>query len=544
MTASLVGTEKKRKPETRGRTLLMALWQLSATELASLLARREVNAKDALFAHIERIDQVDGRVRAFTEVMRERAAVDAEQSDQRRHRGEARGPLDGLPVSVKECFDVAGRPTTLGLPSWRGRVAARDAALIDLLRAAGAVVVGRTNLSQTMLYHEARNPIFGQTANPWSLAHTPGGSSGGSAAAVAAGMCVLSVGTDLGGSVRVPCHFCGISGIKPSLDRLPMRGYRTVAPGQEAVRAMAGPMARTVDDLALFFRSLDPDKMSELDPRSVPLPWVDPQTVRVKELRVGVFVDDGVLPVSRSIARAVERAAEALRASGSEVRPFEPPDVRGVISAYLGALSSDGGVTALAALAGGEVDPVLKPLRRIAQLPAAARRIAVRVARAAGQTSVAWMLDAMGEKSVAELWDLTDRLAAHRAALLAAMDRQAVDVLLCPVFATPAFPHGGSRNFTLAASHSILFNALQLPAGVVPVTRVREAEAHRADASRDILVRSAAMADAQSAGLPVGVQVVGRPWKDHVVLAAMRAIERDVSATEAFPRTPVEVVGA
>ena len=520
----------------------MSLWRLSATELALRLERGEVSAKDALSAHLERIDQVDGRVRAFTEVMRDRATVDAEQSDQRRLRGEARGPLDGLPVSIKECFDVAGRPTTLGLPSWRGRVATRDAALLDVLRAAGAVVLGRTNLSQTMLYHEARNPIFGQTANPWSLAHAPGGSSGGSAAALAAGMCVLSVGTDLGGSVRVPCHFCGISGIKPSLDRLPMRGYRTVAPGQEAVRAMAGPMARTVDDLVLFFRALDPDKMSELDPRSVPLPWVDPQTVRMKHLRVGMFIDDGVLPVSRSIARAVERAAEALGDCGIEVRPFEPPDLRGILSAYLGALSSDGGVAALAALAGGEVDPVLKPLRRIAQLPAAARRIAVRVARAAGQTSVAWMLDAMGQRSVAELWELTDRLSTHCAAFLAAMDRHAVDVLLCPAFATPAFAHGGSKNFTLAASHSIIYNALQLPAGVVPVTRVRGAEAQRVDTSRDTLVRSAVKADTQSAGLPVGVQVVGRAWKDHVVLAVMGAIERDVSRSDGFPRTPVEVV--
>src|SRR5260370_35916543 len=126
----------------------MALWQLSATELASLLARGEVSAKDALFSHFERIDQVDERVRAFSEVMRERASVDAEQSDKRRQRGEARGPLDGLPVSIKECFDVAGRPTTLGLPSWRGRVAARDAAILDLLRGAGAACLGRPNRSQ------------------------------------------------------------------------------------------------------------------------------------------------------------------------------------------------------------------------------------------------------------------------------------------------------------------------------------------------------------------------------------------------------------
>jgi len=520
----------------------MALWQLPATQLSTLLARGEVSSRDVVRAHLDRIDAVDGRVHAFTEVFRDQAVADADAADARRSRGESRGPLDGVPVTVKECFDVARRATTLGLPSWRGRIAERDAAIVQALREAGAVLLGRTNLSQTMLFVEARNPVFGQTNNPWSLAHAPGGSSGGEGAAIAAGMSPLGVGTDIGGSIRTPAHFCGVAGLKPTLDRLPMKGYRTVLAGQETVRGMGGPLARTVDDLALLFRALDPRRLSELDPRVPPLPWEDPGAVSTKGLCVGTFVDDGVLPASRAVGRAVDRAADALRARGCELRRFELPDVRGMLSTYLGALSADGGATLVAALAGGEVDPVLEPLRRLAAVPARARRVAGRAARLFGQGNLALMLDAMGDKTVAELWRLTDALRAYRAKLLEAMHQHGVDVLLCPAYATPALPHGASKNFTLASSYSIAFNATQLPAGVVPVTRVRDDEASR-PAGRDLLERHAARIDAASAGLPVGVQVVGRAWKDHVVLAVMRAIEAEVARDEGYPATPVDPTG-
>jgi fatty acid amide hydrolase len=517
----------------------MTLWRHPATELSSMLARREVSAREVLQAHLGRIDAVDSRIHAFTEVLRDRALADAEASDARRARGEARGPLDGVPVSVKECFDVEGRATTLGIPAWRDRIAGRDAAMITALREAGAVVLGRTNLSQTMLYVEARNPVYGQTANPWSLGHSPGGSSGGEGAAIASGMSPLGVGTDIGGSIRTPAHFCGIAGLKPTLDRLPMKGYHTVLAGQETVRGMGGPLARTTGDLALFFRALDPRRLAALDPRVPPLAWEEPASVRVESMRVGMYVDDGVLAASHAVARGVERAAEALRQRGASVSSFAPPDVRGMLSSYLGGLSADGGAGLVAALAGGEVDPVLEPLRRMAAVPARARRLLALAAHGLRQGNLALMLDAMGDKTVGELWRITDRLRTYRTVLVEAMERAGVDILICPAFATPAMQHGGSRNFTLASSYSILFNATQLPAGVVPVTRVRPDETRRARAS-DLLVKQAARVDAASQGLPVGVQVVGRAWKDHEVLAAMGAIEDEVKRDEGYPATPVE----
>jgi fatty acid amide hydrolase len=518
----------------------MKLWELSATRLSSLLARGEASAGEVARAHLERIEAVDGRIRAFTEVLREQTLTDAEASDARRRRGEARGPLEGLPVTCKECFDVGGRATTLGLPAWRGRIAARDSAMVTMLREAGAVLLGRTNLSQTMLFVEARNPIFGQTANPWSLAHSPGGSSGGEAAAIAAGMSPLGVGTDIGGSIRTPAHFSGICGFKPTLDRLPMLGYQTVMAGQEAVRAMGGPMARTVDDLSLFFRSFDLRRASELDPRVPPVAWSEPESVRLEGLRVGFYADDGIVRASRAIARGVDRAGAALRARGCEVRPFDPPDVRAIVTTYLGLMSADGGAALLEALAGHEVDPVLEPLRRLARVPTRAQRFVVTATQAIGQGGLALMLGAMGKKSVGDLWALTHRLRGLRTKLLDAMDEQGIDLLLCPAYATCALPHGASKNFTLASSYAMVFNATQFPAGTLPVTRVRENETQRA-AGADAVERKAAAVDRRSEGLPVGVQVVGRPWRDHVVLAAMRAIEAEVSGDEGFPATPVAI---
>ena len=536
----------------------MLLWRLSASQLASMLARREVSAEQVARAHLDQIDCVDGRLHAFTEVFRAEAMVDAVASDARRKRGELRGPLEGVPVTIKECFDVAGQTTTLGIPAWRGRIAPRDAAIVTLLREAGAVILGRTNLSQTMLYVEARNPIFGQTANPWSLAHSSGGSSGGEAAAIAAGMSPLGVGTDIGGSIRTPAHFCGICGIKPTLDRLPMRGYRAVLAGQEVVRGAAGPLARTVGDLTLFFRAVDPDRASELDPRVPPLRWNEPADVRLGGRRVGFYVDDGLLSASVALGRAVHRAGDALRARGCEVVAFEPPAIRSTIAAYLGALSADGGEEILLALRGGEVDPVLASLRLFALMPKGARRIAALGARTLDQSSLSLMLEAMGKKSVRELWRLTERLRNYRAELLDAMDAQELDLLLCPPYATAALPHGASKSFTLGSSYSILFNVTQFPAGAVPVTRVRPDEAGRRVGHRsfgiaggiagawgklreDALTRRAAAIDDGSAGLPVGVQVVGRPWRDDLVLAAMQAIESEVSRDEGFPETPVEL---
>jgi fatty acid amide hydrolase len=513
------------------------LCRLPATALAALLARGEVSSREVVAAHLDRIAALDGRVRAFARVDAPRALAAADEADAERRAGRVRGPLHGLPVSVKECFDVAGEPTTLGLPGRAAHRAAGDAALVSLLREAGAVVLGRTNLSQTMLFFESRNPLFGETRNPFALDRSPGGSSGGEAAALAAGLSPLGIGTDIGGSIRIPAHCCGVTGLKPTLDRLPMAGVGTAMPGQEVVRAQAGPLARTVADLDLLLRALDMRRASALDGRTPPLGWEPAPPVA--GLRVGWYAHDGLVRPSPAVGRAVERAGGALRAAGADVVPFTPPAIPGAVFLQLEALSADAGSTLRAALAGGPVDPVLRPLLALGRLPAPVRRLLGTLAAARGDELTARTLRGLGRKPVDALWALTARVRAYRGELLAAMTAARLDLLLCPPFATPAFPHLGARHFTLAASYTMLFNLTQLPAGVVPVTRVRAGETTRTPAP-GMAERLAARVDADSAGLPVGVQVVGRPWAEATVLAAMAAIERDVREDPEFPRTPVE----
>jgi len=275
-----------------------SLCDLSAAEICALLQRREISAHEAVEAHLRRIDDRDVAIKAFTRVFHQQARDEADKP--------ARAPFYGLPISIKENFDLAGEATTMGMVGRTSNRASSDAALVTLLREAGAIVLGRTNLSQLCLFPESRNPLFGQTANPWSAAHSPGGSSGGEAAAIAAGMSPLGLGTDIGGSIRVPAHFCGIAGLKPTLDRLPMRGIGAGIPGQEAVRAMCGPLARTARDLIFFMERIDPRRAAELDGRTPPLPFVAEHLPR--GVRVGMLLEDGVISPSAALQRAVRRA--------------------------------------------------------------------------------------------------------------------------------------------------------------------------------------------------------------------------------------------
>ena len=510
-----------------------------AVALAALLASKGISSEELVRAHLARIARLDGPLRAFTHVFPEQALADARRSDEARARGDVRGPLHGMPVSVKESIDWAGAASTMGVPSRRALVASEDGGTIAMLRAAGAVILGRTNVSQYLMFHESRNPIFGQTANPWSAAHGPGGSSGGEAAAIAAGLSPLGVGTDIGGSIRVPAHFAGICGLKPTLDRWTNKGSNTALAGQETVRGQIGPMARTAADVAFFFRALDPIAMSALDPRVAPVPVRDVDAIDVRVLRVGYYVDDGWVTPSSAVRRGVERAAEALRARGCVVAPFTPPETVEAIEGYFGALSADGGAALAEGLAGGAVDPVLVALRRVATLPRRLRSGLAGVMRLLGDEPVARLLVATRAKSVRELWALTYALRGYRFRVLAAMARANVDVILCPAHATAALPHGMAKDFPVAGSGSMLWNAVQFPGGVVPVTTVRADETERR-APKGRLGRHAARVDATSAGLPIGVQVVARPWRDEEVLATMRAIEDAVRDEPGFPRTPIE----
>jgi fatty acid amide hydrolase len=512
------------------------LRSLSLRQLDDALSTGATSSTEVTDAYLARIDEVDPVLHACTVVLHDEARVAAAEADGRRARRERRGPLDGVPITLKESLDLRGHASTLGMPSRAGNIASQDAVMVRVLRATGAVFVAKTNVSQALLFHESRNPLFGEAKNPWSLLRGPGGSSGGEAAIIAAGGSPAGVGTDVGGSIRGPAHVCGTVGLKPTNDRWSVVGSQGSQPGQEVVRGQSGPMGRTVDDVRVLWEACAPTAIAALDPRVPPLPTGD-TTSPIDGLRVGFFVDDGVVPVSAACRRAVDRAVRVLQDAGCVVVEAPPHDVLELVSVYLGGMSADGGATLRAQIDDDDLDMALSMLWRLQKLPAAARRLAAFAMDKQGEQHIARLLRALGEKRVADVWALTRRARALAVDELVRWDRMQLDALVCPPHATPALPHGASRDFSLGGTLSMRFNLLNFPAGVVPVTRVRPDEELRAQ-PRGRLERAAAVIDAGSAGLPVGVQVVARPWREDVCLRVMSAIEQGVRHDDGFPALP------
>lgn len=511
------------------------LLRMGAARLVAALGAKEVSSAEVTHALLDRLEQLQPDIHPMAAIWREEALKAADQSDARRARGSELSPVDGLPLTLKENLDVRGYESTLGVHAKAGAPAERDAVVVQVLREAGCVFLGKTNVSQFLLSHECANPLFGVTCNPYDTDRSPGGSSGGEAAAIAAYGSAGGLGTDIGGSVRVPAHFCGIVGLKPTVDRVSGIGVGTALPGQEFIRGQVGPMGREVDDVTTIFRALSPEACARRDPRVPPLTLGDPEQVNVRALRIGFFVDDGIVTPSLALQRAVERAVGTLRDEGVEVVPYSPPWCREIILTYLAGLSADGGKTVEDQLQGGPADPNLKMLRTMAKLPAVVKRTAALGMSLRREPIVPDMLRVIGEKSIQAYWELTAKARGLSAQVYRTWNEIGLDAVVCPPHATPALPHGASRDFTLGGALAMRFNFLNFPAGVVPVTRVRPEETLRRDPAGRLAHRAADV-DRGSKDLPVGVQVVGRPYREDVVLAVMKLIESGVKDDPEFPR--------
>ena len=521
-----------------------SLHQLDATALVTALRRREFSSVELVEALIRRRHQVDRHVGAFTARLDAQVRAEAQAADaERRKKPDAVGPLHGLPITIKDNIDVRGTDSTLGLRSRLNHPATKDAVIVRELRAAGALILGKTNVPQLLLAQESDNAVFGVTRNPFHNGRSPGGSSGGEAAALATGQTPLGIGSDIGGSIRIPAHFCGVCGLKPTLDRWSTRGMQGGIPGQEVVRAQLGPLARTVRDLTLVMTALDPRRQCGEDSAVPPLPVGDPAAVSLAGLRIGVCEDDGFLTPAPPIQRAVRTAAQALRDAGATVVPYQPPATEELIYLWLAVISSDGGTTLRRQLAEDPVCAQLRPTMYAALLPGPARQLLARVLEGRGEHRLARLLRIVGEKPIAELWRLTAQRTALRHRELDAWNTQELDAVLLPPHVVPAMPLGSSGNLTLTLSYMFRYVMLNFPAGIVPVTRVREDETTwEGPRPLDMLSRSCATVLRGAAGLPVGVQVAARPYREDVALAVMGAIEARVQNAADFPRTPIDPV--
>lgn len=515
----------------------MKIHQLSATALRQALDRGELSSLEIVEALIARRREVDPAVRAFVVELDDQARAEASRADRERKAGTAHGLLHGMPITIKENIDLQGHDSTMGLRHRQGQPARSDAVTVRALRDQGAIALGKTNVPQLLLAQESENVIWGITHNPWSLKRSPGGSSGGEAAAIASGQSPWGIGTDIGGSIRIPCHFCGIAGLKPTVDRWSNRGSAGSVFGQELVRAQMGPMARRVEDLTLLMRAVDPARLALRDPAVPPFALAEPQQTELRGLRIGVMEEDGFLSPNPAIRRAVRQAKAALQAAGATLVDYRPPHAD-LIYVWLAGISADGGATLRNNLGS---DPVVRQLQqtfRIARLPAPLRKLTAAVLQRKGEQRTARLLGALGEKPVAEYWRLTHLRTEMRRAELDAWSDAELDAVICPPHALPAMPLGTSGELTLSLSYAFRYVMLNFPAGVVPVTRLREDEELRA--ARDRLDHSCAAAERGATGMPVGVQVVARPWREDVALAVMQAVQDGCSGDSLYPHTPID----
>ncbi len=515
------------------------LIRLSACEMARQIAAGTITSAELIDAHIRRIEAVNPRLNAVVVPLFAQARAQAAAADEARRRGDPLGPLHGVPVTVKECFHVALTPATEGVGRFADEIIPADGPLVERLRRAGAIVLGKTNLPQLMLIHETDNPVYGRTNNPWNLERSPGGSSGGEAAIIAAGGSPLGLANDLGGSIRQPAHSCGICGIKPTTLRLTNAGTRDNLHGLEAIRPQPGPLARRVEDLVLALQVLCAGDPQTIDPEIAPVPWRDPAEVRVENLRIGMWTDDRFFAGSPAIRRAVAEAANALRQVGAHVEQFVPPEIPLAVDMFFGLVSADGAADASRILGRSRRDWRINRLITLCRLPAWLRTAMQGLLRAIGQRRTAQLLSSIGKRSADEYWQLSAARADYAKRFFAAWNAARLDAVICPPHALPALRHGSSEHLAVAASYCFWANLLGVPAGVVPATRVRQGEESDRPASRDIVDRAASRVEAESAGLPVGVQVAAKPWREDVVLAVMAALESHFQSQSDYPRTPV-----
>ena len=469
-------------------------------EIAAAISTGLSTAADVLIEHMARHRATHERLNALVQPLHDAAAGEMASL--------AGLPLAGVPVSVKECFPVRGLQTTLGIPGRDARDL-HDAEIVTRLRKAGAVVVGKANVPQAMWLHETDNPVWGRTCHPMAIDRGPGGSSGGDAALVAAGVVPLAVGTDLAGSIRQPAHACGITGILPRSATLGEGGAFDTLPHLTAIRPRAGFLARNVADLTLACAALVPGAAAAVTPQTPP--------------RVAWWDDAGVLAPSIAIRRGVHEAVSHLAARGCRMQRL-PGDLA-VEAAWLllALVAADGGADIRRLFGGERPMPAIQRLLRLAGLPRLLRPPMAAGCRLLGRRIEAAALLATGPRSAADLRHVLAARAAlaDRVALLA----RDCDAIVCPVSALPALLHGTAATLLPAAFPCFLANLLDLAAGTVPVTTVRADEETGREITRDPVEQAAVATDRGSRGLPVGVQVIALNGGEHMVLEIMRMIE-------------------
>jgi amidase len=448
----------------------------SIAEVAERIRSRQISPREVIDAHLERIEKLQPKLNAFVHVDALGARRQAQAAEASVLRGDAVGALHGVAISIKSCIDVAGWPCPAGSRLRADYVASEDAVLVARLRAAGAILIGNTNVPEFLMAYETDNALSGRTSNPWEVSRSAGGSSGGEAAAIASGCSMGGVGSDGGGSARVPAHFCGISGLKPTPGRIPSTGHFPRGAGAFAWLGVVGPIARTVADVRALF-----DVMKGPDADDALSAAIEARSCGERELagmRVGILKSDALGNVTSETSEAVERAA-ALLSEQFNVEPFPLKGLEHAIELWW-------------FFFGPMIARLFEPIveGRDAALSPIFREY-MSVARLKIAPTVDEFMSACVKRDIV------------RAKIIKQM--RDVPILLSPVCAAPAFRHGEGNwrpvcGYRETMRHAQWLNLAGFPGVSVPMGFSAE-------------------------GLPIGVQVIGRPNADELVLAVAEILE-------------------
>jgi amidase len=483
-----------------------------ATELLRLLRERKLGALELLNLQLSHIDRLNPTLNAVVALDIETARQGARAADNAP--AGKRGPLHGLPITIKDAFEVIGMPATCGFPHLANHVPPRDAEAVARLRAAGAVPFGKTNVPIAAADHQSYNPVYGTTNNPWDGKRTPGGSSGGAAAAVAAGFSPLELGSDIGGSIRCPSHFCGVFGHKSSYNLVPIRGHIPPAPGALSIPALgvAGPIARSAADLELALDILAAPASDDLTAWSVRIP--PSRHERLADFRVALWADQKAYSVDRRCIDAMRAYADDLRKAGVRVDEHARPEIDVAMSddIYVAMLFST--------VSYGMSEEILAQTERVArELDAGARSYPTRIAKAMRLTHHEFLALEEQQQQLRRAW---------------ARFFESYDVILCPIMPTVAFPHDQSgtgpghiaqysRTATVDGKPVPYLNGLQWP-GLVTV-------AH--------LPATAIPTGRRIDGMPMGLQAAGPYLEDRTPIRFAQLAEQALGGFVPPPSTSV-----
>ncbi len=456
-------------------------------EITQQIRSKSISPVELVELHLKRIETLQPKLNAFVHLDPKGAVEQARAAESLALRGVQLGPLLGVPLGIKSCIDVAGWPCPAGSLLRKDYVPKQDAPLVSRLKAAGAILLGNTNTPEFLMAYETNNRLTGKTSNPWNLAHSAGGSSGGEAAAIAAGCSAGGVGSDGGGSIRVPAHFCGICGLKPTPGRIPATGHFPPGVGAFSWIGVVGPMARTIADVRLLFEAMaGPDPGDAL---SAPVPLRAYREAELRGMRIGILESDALGVATPETRAAVGRAAKSLAERGFTVEPLRIEGIDRALELWWFFFGPVIGNLIRESVAGQEhqISPMLREY-----------------------------LSHANSGSPITLDQFT-KACAERDLLRAEILRQMEDmpILLSPVSTSPAFRHGQGNYFPGTGYRDTMrfsqwLNLTGFPGASVPVGLSNE-------------------------GLPVGVQIIGRPFEDELVLAVAEAIEQARGPWQAPP---------